>query len=153
MRLHHSIYRLPIYHDDDHKKKYEVELLHWSSCQTCHFLYLRLSFTLFFKYIFKIKVQIGLKTNFLTFQFQVMRNFHLLMCSLALYDLVSLILDIGCFSVGKLSPHYRDNILIFAIPYLIPLTQVSIFIGSNMFLEELKQIGCREESQTKCGEQ
>ena len=55
-----------------------------------------------------------------------MRNFHLLMCSLALYDLVSLILDIGCFAVGKFSVYYRDNILMFAIPYVIPLTQVSI---------------------------
>ena len=71
--------------------------------------------------------RIALEINILTFWFQVMRNFHLLMCSLALYDLVSLILDIGCFSVGKLSAHYQDNILIFAIPYLIPLTQVSTY--------------------------
>ena len=46
------------------------------------------------------------------------------MCSLALCDLISIILNIGCFAVGKFSVYYEDNILMFAIPYVIPLTQV-----------------------------
>ena len=62
------------------------------------------------------------------------------MCSLALYDLVSLILDIGCFAVGKFSVYYRDNILMFAIPYVIPLTQVST-ISSTILLKCLSKEG------------
>ena len=57
-----------------------------------------------------------------------MRNFHLLMSSLALYDFLSLILDIGCFAIGQFSDYYRDNILMFAIPYVIPLNQVNSFL-------------------------
>jgi hypothetical protein len=73
-----------------------------------------------------VGVVINIVALYILFRKQVMRNFHLLMCSLALYDLVSLILDIGCFAVGKFSVYYRDNILMFAIPYVIPLTQISL---------------------------
>ncbi len=55
---------------------------------------------------------------------QVMRNFHLLMCSLAVYDLLHLVLDVACFALPEFSRGYRDRILLHGIPYLIPITQV-----------------------------
>ncbi len=53
-----------------------------------------------------------------------MRNFHLLMCSLAVYDLLHLVLDVTCFALPEFSRSYRDRILLHGIPYLIPITQV-----------------------------
>ena len=53
-----------------------------------------------------------------------MRNFHLLMCSLSVYDFFHLIFDIICFALGHFSITYRDQFLLYAIPYVIPITQV-----------------------------
>ena len=53
-----------------------------------------------------------------------MRNFHLLMCSLAVYDLLHLVLDVVCFALPEFSRDYRDRVLLHGIPYLIPITQV-----------------------------
>ena len=53
-----------------------------------------------------------------------MRNFHMLMCSLAIYDFLYLVLDIASFSLSKHSEEY-DKQIMHAIPFTIPLAQVS----------------------------
>ena len=58
---------------------------------------------------------------------QVMRNFHLLMCSLAIYDFLYLVLNIACFSISHHSEEYSKMVLR-AIPYMIPLAQVIILL-------------------------
>ncbi len=59
------------------------------------------------------------------FRKQVMRNFHLLMCCLAVYDFFHLIMDIMCFALPEFSATYRNEFLMYMIPSFIPITQVS----------------------------
>ena len=73
--------------------------------------------------------------------FQVLRNFHLLMCFLALYDFFHLILDICCFALGHFSVTYRDDVLLYAIPYVIPITQVRYFF-LEFFRSQHKKCEC-----------
>ncbi|XP_059096177.1 G-protein coupled receptor daf-37-like isoform X2 [Tigriopus californicus] len=63
---------------------------------------------------------------YILFKKQVMRNFHLLMCSLAVYDFFHLVLDILCFALPQFSENYRNGILLHAIPFLIPITQIML---------------------------
>ena len=58
---------------------------------------------------------------------KVMRNFHMLMCCLAVYDFLHLILDIVCFALPEFSKEYQKGFLLYAIPYVIPITQVKLF--------------------------
>ena len=38
-----------------------------------------------------------------------MRNFHMLMCCLSVYDFLHLILDIACFALPEFSQRYKDE--------------------------------------------
>ncbi len=78
-----------------------------------------------------------------------MRNFHLLMCSLALYDFFHLILDIMCFSLGQFSDSYKDKFLLHGIPYFIPLTQVNKLNVSGFFCAVCCSCAKRRESTGK----
>ena len=75
-----------------------------------------------------------------------MRNFHLLMCSLAVYDFFHLILDIVCFALAELNVAYKETVLVHGIPYLIPITQVgrekhALFIDKSWENRVLKLFG------------
>ena len=48
-----------------------------------------------------------------------------MMCSLAVYDFFHLIFDIMCFALPEFSEDYRNNFLLYTIPYIIPVTQVN----------------------------
>ena len=64
-----------------------------------------------------------------------MRNFHLLMCSLAVYDFFHLIFDIMCFALPEFSKTYRNEFLLHMIPTIIPVTQVGGIILPFIFHE------------------
>ena len=55
-----------------------------------------------------------------------MRNFHLLMSTLAIYDLLHLILDLACFSLPNLNNTYKSAFMVQGVPFIIPVTQVNI---------------------------
>ena len=55
---------------------------------------------------------------------KTLRAFHLLLLFMTTYDFFHVFLSICCFSLPQLSSAYRNNILIYIIPYLIPCAQV-----------------------------
>ena len=57
---------------------------------------------------------------------RVQRTFHLLMIYLSCWDFGYLVLSILCFALPVISAHYRDNVSIHLIPYVIPLAQVCL---------------------------
>ena len=56
--------------------------------------------------------------------------FHHLLLSLSICDFTHIILNIICFSLPQLSLTYRSNHLLYAIPFLIPLAQMSLSASS-----------------------
>lgn len=54
---------------------------------------------------------------------------HLLLC-LSICDLTHIIFNIICFSMPQLSEVYRTHVLLYAIPFLIPLAQMSLMCSS-----------------------
>lgn len=74
---------------------------------------------------------IGLAVNFIAIVIlakqRVQRTFHLLMIFLSFWDFSYLILSILCFALPLLSIHYRDNVSIYLIPYVIPSAQLCLF--------------------------
>ena len=52
-----------------------------------------------------------------------------LLC-LAVYDFLHVFLSVAIFSLPQLSPAYRNHVLIFCIPYLIPLAQITLSSSS-----------------------
>ena len=67
----------------------------------------------------------GLAIVLLTRQ-KTLRTFHILLVSLTFYDFLHIILSIACFSLPQLSTGYRNNVLIFILPYLIPCAQITL---------------------------
>ena len=49
--------------------------------------------------------------------------FQNLLLSLAIYDLVLILLVLACFAIPQFSENYRRHLLIHALPFLIPLAQ------------------------------
>ena len=58
------------------------------------------------------------------------RTFHVLLLTLAVFDLLHVSLSIFTFALPQLWPLYRNQALIFAIPYLIPLAQITLSSSS-----------------------
>ncbi|TRY70870.1 hypothetical protein TCAL_02903 [Tigriopus californicus] len=58
---------------------------------------------------------------------RIQRIFHLLMMFLCLWDFLYLVFSIICFSLPTLSPHFKDKIFIYAVPYVLPLAQICWF--------------------------
>ena len=56
--------------------------------------------------------------------------FHHLLLSLSVCDLIHIILTVTCFSLPQLSVAYRTQVLLHAIPFLIPLAQMSLCSSS-----------------------
>lgn len=54
---------------------------------------------------------------------------HLLLC-LSICDLTHIIFNFICFSLPQLSDDYRSHVLLYAIPFLIPLAQMSLMCSS-----------------------
>ena len=57
---------------------------------------------------------------------RVQRTFHLLMIYLSCWDFCYLILSIVCFALPMMSMHFRDEVSIHIIPYVIPMAQVCL---------------------------
>ena len=58
------------------------------------------------------------------------RVFHCLLLSLSTFDFLHCFLSVACFSLPQLSTAYRNHVLIFSIPYLIPLAQITLSSSS-----------------------
>ncbi len=69
-----------------------------------------------------------------------MRNFHLLMCSLAVYDLFHLVLDVVCFALPEFSREYKHKVLLHGIPYLIPITQVGTMLFTCVLVDAISYV-------------
>ena len=54
----------------------------------------------------------------------------MLLLTLAVFDLLYVLLALATFALPHLSSAYRNEALIFAIPYLIPLAQITICSSS-----------------------
>ncbi|TRY77947.1 hypothetical protein TCAL_09774 [Tigriopus californicus] len=67
---------------------------------------------------------------FLLTRQKTLRTFHVLLVTLTMFDFLHIILSIACFSLPKLSPWYRNHVLIFIIPYLIPCAQITLASSS-----------------------
>ncbi len=58
------------------------------------------------------------------------RTFHILLLTLTVFDLLHVLISMATFALPQLSLAYRNNVLIFAIPYLIPLAQITLASSS-----------------------
>ena len=56
--------------------------------------------------------------------------FHHLLLSLSICDLTHIIFNFICFALPHLSEAYRENVLLYTIPFLIPLAQMSLSCSS-----------------------
>ena len=52
--------------------------------------------------------------------------FHKLLLFLSICDLLHLVLTLACFSLPQISTTYKNEFFIFAIPYFIPLAQMTL---------------------------
>jgi hypothetical protein len=56
--------------------------------------------------------------------------FHHLLLSLTVCDLLHIILTVTCFALPHVSTEYRTRVMLYALPYLIPLAQMSLSCSS-----------------------
>ena len=73
-----------------------------------------------------VGVMINVMAMILLLRIKRRHTFHNLLVSLTIYDLLQIILSIGCFALPQLSPSYRNHVFIHVVPFLIPFAQIAL---------------------------